>query len=121
MLRTQVTRVRLGRLAIPATLGHRLDRPDIPGPPEQRATPARQGTLEFDLVLACLRYAETSPDHGAPAPGRVFLIWRCATSQFRDDLFTLRGRVLAARPEVTPHFVTSALNDRLRQIMDHRT
>lgn len=41
--------------------------------------------------------------------------------QFSDDLFHLRGRVITARPGVTPDFVTNALNDRLRQILDRRT
>ena len=38
-----------------------------------------------------------------------------------DDLFRLRGRVIAARPGISPDFVTNALNDRLRQILDNRT
>lgn len=42
-------------------------------------------------------------------------------SQFTDTLFTLRGRVLNSRPEVTPDFVAGALNDRMRQILDNRT
>jgi hypothetical protein len=41
--------------------------------------------------------------------------------QFSDDLFKLRGRVISARPNVQPDFVNNALNDRLRQILDHRT
>ena len=41
--------------------------------------------------------------------------------QFRDDYFTLRGRVMAARPNISADFVNAALNDRLRQILDHRT
>ena len=41
--------------------------------------------------------------------------------QFSDDFFKLRGRVIAARPGISPDFVNNALNDRLRQILDHRT
>jgi hypothetical protein len=42
-------------------------------------------------------------------------------AQFSDDFFRLRGRVIAARPLISPDFVNNALNDRLRQILDHRT
>ena len=42
-------------------------------------------------------------------------------AQFSDDFFHLRGRVTAARPGISPDFVNNALNDRLRQILDHRT
>jgi hypothetical protein len=42
-------------------------------------------------------------------------------SQYADDFFKLRGRVLSARPMNSPDFVNNALNDRLRQILDHRT
>jgi hypothetical protein len=42
-------------------------------------------------------------------------------SQFRDTLFTLRGRVANARPGLSPDFIDNALRDRLRQIQDDRT
>src|SRR3954466_3301897 len=42
-------------------------------------------------------------------------------SQFTDDLFRLRGRVMAARPMATSDFVQNALNDRMRSILDSRT
>jgi hypothetical protein len=42
-------------------------------------------------------------------------------AQFSDDLFHLRGRVANARPGLTPEFITNAINDRLRQVLDHRT
>ena len=42
-------------------------------------------------------------------------------ANFTDTLFSLRGRVANARPNVTPDFITNALNDRIRQIMDRRT
>lgn len=41
--------------------------------------------------------------------------------QFSDTLFSLQGRVISARPGVQADFVTNALNDRIRQILDHRT
>jgi hypothetical protein len=41
-------------------------------------------------------------------------------SYFSDDLFTLRGRVMNARPGLNPDFVTHAINDRLRWVLDQR-
>jgi hypothetical protein len=41
--------------------------------------------------------------------------------QFSDDLARLRGRVINSRPDVTPDFVTFALNDRMRKLLDTRT
>src|SRR5262252_3440801 len=40
---------------------------------------------------------------------------------YTDDLFHLRGRVIASRPQAPPDMVDSAINDRLRQLLDHRT
>ncbi len=42
-------------------------------------------------------------------------------AQFGDTLGSLRGRVQSARPKIGADFVTNAINDRLRQILDHRT
>ncbi len=38
---------------------------------------------------------------------------------FADNLFSLRGRVMANRPGVTPDMVVQWLNDRLRQVLDN--
>lgn len=42
-------------------------------------------------------------------------------SQFQDNLFTLRGRINVARPNLSPDFINNLLIDRLRQIQDDRT
>lgn len=42
-------------------------------------------------------------------------------ANFSDNLFTLRGRVLRARPNIDPILVRDFLNDRLRQLLDSRT
>lgn len=42
-------------------------------------------------------------------------------ANFSDNLFTLRGRVMRARPNIDPILVRDFLNDRLRQILDSRT
>ena len=41
--------------------------------------------------------------------------------QFSDTLHSLRGRVNGSRPGLTPDFITNALNDRVRQVLDART